>query len=102
MFEESPRPIPQYQALKHGTSVETFLKEHRPHNPEIAVVGFHTGKVFYFGHIDGIDPSTFDMHVAMAHPEEKRYVYGEDRQPDGGDIIYMIVVDDDAGKLPAS
>ena len=81
-------------SLNQETTVETLIRDHRPSNPLIAIVGQHTRQVFYCGNIDEIDPSTLNMSVLMMRQEEKRYIYNGYAQSDGRDIVYMIVVKD--------
>jgi hypothetical protein len=91
-FDIPQKPIPQYQSLKHGTSVYDFLKEHRPNNPNIVIVGFHSGKIFYDGNVDDVPGFVQNKVVVMAHPDLKKYAYfcdynGEDKDSE----VYLIV-----------
>mgnify|MGYP006988889506 CR=1 FL=1 len=83
------------KGIRHGMSVREFLQEHRPNNPDIAVVGFHSGEVFYDGKRDDANGDCMDMAVVMAHPDQKKYVYIKGYDGDDKDSeVYKIVVQD--------
>ena len=97
MFDNyAPRPIPQYQSLKHGTTVREFMQEHMPNNPMIVIVGLHSGTVFYDGKRNSMDGPFMNMTVRMAHPSERKYAYCMDYEgDDGNECVYKIVVNDE-------
>ena len=89
------RYIPQYQSIRHGMTAREFLQEHKPRNPNIVIVGYHRGKIYYDGNVDEANGDGMDKAVRFAHPDLKKYAYfGDYHGADAENTIYKIVVED--------
>ena len=94
-YDFESRPAYPVQSLRHGTTVAEFMKEHRPNNPAIVIVGMTTGKVFYDGLRDDVDGEVLNMAVRMAHPDQKKFAYCVNYEGEDGNVcVYKIVVND--------
>ena len=92
MFDDCvARPLPQYQAIKHGTTVKEFFEQHMVSNRRIVISD--SGKVLHDGRLDDIEETVLNMPVFLAFPTQKKYAYcGEYDGYDADIIVYHIVV----------